>query len=301
MDAFAAETDADLPPWAGPAVFQERGRGTRLRAPAVPTAGDRGVADSGRSGHKPAGPAASRRPAIRRHGRAARARLRRSRRRVYLWCSTAIVLCIIGAGIAAIVTNNPAKPLPYVTQLLPGEFKSVPDSCTDVSPAVLDSYLPAAGRTMTQTISGSGESQCSFTVDRKPLFLVLEVTAQAYQPFAAASGNGSASQNALDNFMAARQALAHPAKKSPLPAATISALPNTGQQAFSAVQAGRVGGIPTEVVTVNVLERNVLITVSLLGDGSGHGFEPTSVGALQAGAVAAADGALAKVRTQPTA
>jgi hypothetical protein len=300
VDAFAPETDTELPPWAGPAVFQERPRGTRPRAPDVPAPGGGDRADKGRSGDEAPGPAPGRRAAIRRQGRAAQARLRRSRRRVYLWCSTAIVLCVIGAGIAAIVTNNPVKPLPYVTQLLPGEYKSVPDSCTDVSPAVLDSYLPAAGRTMTQTISSGGESQCSFTVDRKPLFLVLEVTAQAFQPFAAASGNGSASQNALDNFIAARQALAHPARKSPLPAATISALPNTGQQAFSAVQAGKVGGIATEVVTVNVLERNVLITVSLLGDGSGHGFGPTSVAALQAGAVAAADGALAKVRTQPT-
>lgn len=258
-------------------------------------------ADNGRAADAAASPPPSGRVAIRRHGRAAQARLRRSRRRVYLWCGTAIVLCVIGAGIAAIVTNNPAKPLPYVTQLLPGEFKSVPDSCTDVSTSVLNSYLPAAGRTMTQTAASSVDSQCSFTVDRKPLFLVLEVTAQAYQPFAAASGNGSASQNALDNFILARQALADPGRKSPLPAATITALADTGQQAFSAVQIGKVGGIATDVVTVNVLERNVLITVSLLGDESGRGFGPVPVTSLQAGAQAAAEGALAKVRTQPTA
>jgi hypothetical protein len=310
--AFAPDDDSDLPPWAEPSVYRVGPGGTQLRPP-------RSEYREGRHGNsvesadeilEPAagapGAGSGRRPRRpRRHSRAAKARLRKSRRRVYRWGGIAIVACIAAAGIAALVTRpSPKPPLPYVTQLLPGEFKSVPDACTAVSAAVLDSVVPASGRVMTQTPSGGGESQCSFTFDKKPDFLVLEVTAQAFQPFAAASGNGSASQNALDNFDAARTSLAHPPKHSPVPPATITKLPGTGQQAFLAFQAETGSGtskIDNDVVTVTILERNVVVTVSLQGQESGHGFGPVSPGTLEAGARTVASTVLAKVKTQPTA
>jgi hypothetical protein len=189
--------------------------------------------------------------------------------------------------------------LPYVTSLQAGEFKSVPDTCSAVSPSVLSAFLPAVGQPVATSLS-STDSQCTFTVDRKPTFLVLAVAAQSYLPFAAASGNGSASNNALDQFGVARQALAHPAKKSPVPPATITPLTGLGKQAFMAVALEHAGNVRDDVVTVMVLDRNVIITAELTGQDSG-GFGPVSLATLEAGAQAAAKSVLAKELTQPTA
>ncbi len=313
LDAFGPESDADLPPWAGPSVAPVGPTGT-LRRPArshpydVPHADDdnyRGHVGDETDGHGQAVDAAV--PADgplrsgRRRGRAAATRLRKSRRRVYRWCGAAIVLCIIAAGITAIVTHHSPKPTLYVTTLLAGEFKSVPSACGSVSSPVLNQFLPAVGRTSTSELASSTNSQCSFTVDAKPNFLVLEAQAEAYEPFAAATGNGSATANAQDNFALAQQGLAHPPKKSPLPPAQISKLTGLGQQAFTAFQNEHVSGIVTDVVTVVVRERNVVITVSMSGQESGHGFGPVPVPTLAAGATAAAKDVLAKVLAQPTA
>jgi hypothetical protein len=215
--------------------------------------------------------------------------------------AAAIVVVVLAAGGWILFGRPTPKPLPYVTTLQAGEFKSVPDACTAVTATVLDQYLPGPDRKVTQEQAGSTDSQCSFVLDKRPVFLVLEASAQAFRPFAAASGDGSASDYALDNFRLARQGLATPPKKSPLPPAVISAIARLGQQAFTAYQPEHVTGIVTDVVTVVVLERNVLITVSLSGQDSGHGFGPVSEATLQAGARAAAASVLAKVLTQPTA
>jgi hypothetical protein len=298
FNAFGADSDAELPPWAGPAGYPARPggqAGTRVRRPdpyqdeqdtgqALPAAGGRRARPGRLSGR-----------------RAAAARLRRSRRRVVRWAGLAIVACIIAAVVTAIALHHTVKPLPYVTALQKGEFQSVPDSCSDVSPAVLNQYLPAAERTQTRQFSSSASSECTFTIDKAPTFLVLEVEAQAYQPFAAASGNGSASQNALDSLQAARAVLVKPLKNSPLPPAAITPLTGLGQQAFAALQHEHVAGIRTDVVHVVVLERNVLITISVQGQEAGHGFGPVPDATLQSAAQDAARSVLAKVRTQPTA
>ena len=220
---------------------------------------------------------------------------------MYRLGGTAIALCVIAAGITAIVTHHSPKPAPYVTTLLRGEFKSVPDACSSVSSSVLSQFLPGAGRTSTSEQASSTDSQCSFTVDAKPNFLVLEAGAEAYEPFAAATGDGSATANAQDNFVLAQQGLAHPPKRSPLPAAQISSVTGLGEQAFMAFQNEHVTGIVTDVVTLVIRERNVVITVSMSGQESGHGFGPVPVATLQAGARAAAKEVLAKVLVQPTA
>lgn len=307
FDAFAPDDEAELPPWAGPSVYPQRPRGTRVRPP-VPEIDERDYRDSGDyrddglAGDRPDRVGGGRRSARRPGGRAALARLRRSRRRVYIWCGTAIVACVVAAGIAALVIpGGGAKALPYVTKLLPGEYKSAPDACKAVDASLLSSIAQGAKWKTTQQMSGASESQCSSTLDHRPDFLVLEVTAQAFQPFAAASGNGSASQNALDNYEAARSTLLNPAKKSPLPAAVITTVAKTGQHAFSAFQREKVSGVVTDLVTVSVLQRNVLITVQLQAQESGEGFGPVPAGDLQAGALKAADSVLALARTQPTA
>ena len=177
----------------------------------------------------------------------------------------------------------------------------MPSACGTLSTSVLSQFMPAAGRTSTSEQATGTDSQCSFTVDSKPNFLVLEIQAQSYQPFAAAAGDGSASGNAQDNFALAQQGLAHPPKKSPLPPAQISKLTGLGQQAFMAFRNEHVSGIVTDVVTVVVRERNVVITASMSGQESGHGFGPVPVSTLEAGAKAAAKAMLAKVMAQPTA
>jgi hypothetical protein len=310
LDPFGpgSDTDADLPPWAGPAIYPRRPTGT-LRRPAAPRhhddtddTDDRGLADDldGEQA-QPGVLAEGKTRSGRRRGRAAAARLRKSRRRVYRWCGVAIAVCVVVAGILAIVTHHSPKPLPYVTSLQHGEFTSVPNACGSVSTSLLNQFLPGSGRTSTSTLASSTDSQCSFTVDSKPNFIVLEVQAQSYQPFAAAAADGSATGNAQDNFALAQLGLAHPPKKSPLPPAQITKVTGLGQQAFMALQHARVAGIATDIVTVVIRERNVVITASLSGQESGHGFGPVPVSTLQAGARAAAGAVLAKVMTQPTA
>jgi hypothetical protein len=319
LDPFGPESDDDLPPWAEPAFQPARPAATQRRRVAGP--GQTFGADAGPEeyeavgddwqaggdpGDQPPGAQPSRRAGLR--GRAAATRLRKSRRRVYRWCGVAIVACIIAAGLTVLLTHHTPKPSLYVTSLLPGEFKSVPNAC-GVSGSVLNQYLPDPGRTSAPEIAEGTQSQCSFTLDRKPDFLVLEVSAQAYQPFAAASaaGNeaGSASANAQDNYALTQASLRKPPRtkqaKSLLSAAVISPLAKTGQQAFVAVQTEHAGGIVTEVATVVIRERNVLITVSDSGQESGDGFGPVAVTTLQAGAEAAARDMLAKSLTEPRA
>ncbi len=238
---------------------------------------------------------------IGRRGRAAAARLRKSRRRVVRWCVGAIAACVVAAVVVALVTHHAPVKAAYVTSLQAGEYKAAPDACSSVSAATLGQYLPGPGLAKSVEQSGSAESQCSFTVDHKPDFLVLQVTSQQYQPLAAASGDGSASDNAQDNLALAQQALVHPVKHSPLTAAQISPLTKLGQKAVVAVQSEHVSGISTELVTVLLRERNVLITVSLSGQESGHGFGPAPVQTLEAGATAAAKEVLAKLSSMPKA
>jgi hypothetical protein len=321
LDPFGPDSEDDLPPWAGPS--DESARSTRtLRRTAAGSepivgaeAGEEDYDDSaGRDwqadvglGDSVASTVAPRRSG--RRGRAAATRLRKSRRRVYRWCGVAIVACVIAAGVTALLTHHTPKPSLYVTSLLPGEFKAVPNACVSVSATVLNQYLPGPGRTSVDEISDSTQSQCSFTLDRKPDFLVLQVSAQAYPPFAAASAAGSeagsASANAQDSYAAARRNLTKPPRtataKPLLSAAVISPLTKTGQQAFVAVQTEHAEQIVTKVVTVVIRERNVLITVSDSGQESGHGFGPVSVSTLEAGAEAAARDMLAKSITQPQA
>jgi hypothetical protein len=302
-DAFAPdETDPDLPSWAGPAAQPVRAVGARRRpdpyADSYVGEAERGEDDHGGAERARVAPAAGR--STRRQGRAAATRLRKSRRRVYRWCAVAIAVCVVGAVTAVLAISNSPKPQLYVTALQPGEFTSVPSACTSVSAAVLTQYVPGPHRTTTKQFSGTTLSECSFTVDAKPVFRLLEVTAQAFQPFAAASGNGSASANARDNLTVARDNLAAPPKNSPLSRAQITPLAKLGQQAFSAYQRETAGNIVSDVVTVVVLERNVLVTVELSAQQS-PGFSTTPVATLQAGATAAASDVLAKVLTQPTA
>ncbi len=310
QDAFGPDTDADLPPWAGPSVHATRPGGTRLRPPAPADDYDPGDRVDPWEGDEPpewpdepipaGAPGGGRPQRTRRSGRrAAAARLRKSRRRVLRWSGIAVVLCIVAAGAALILTHKTTPKLPYVTSLLHGEFKSVPDACTALSPAVIGQYLPGSHTTV-QPLATSTDSECSFTVDGNHNFLILTLGAESYQPFAAATGNGSASQNALDNFAVARALLADPPKHSAVPKAVISPLTGIGQRAFLAIQVEHTGGIARDVATVTVLERNDVLTVSMSAQ-ENRGFGPVPIGTLQADAQAVAGSLLKKALAQPTA
>lgn len=280
-----SEAGEGLPSWAGPNAYPGGPGRREMRSP-------------GPGQDEPPEPAAG---APRRRGRAAATRLRRSRRRVYRWCGAAIVLAVLIAAVLAIVNRpRPAAGPGYITTLQHGEFRAVPNACKAVSPATAAQYLPGSAR---QVVSSPGpeESQCTLTVDAKPVFRVLEVIAQAYQPSAIPPGNGSATANAVYNFGLTRQGLADPGKKSALPRAVLALVPGLGQQAFSALQVFHGGGMRTDRVTVVARYRNVIVSVSLQGQDSGDGFGPVSVPALQAGALAGARDALAKATAEPTA
>ena len=307
---FGPDTETDVPPWAGPSVYAAKPGGTRLRPPAPrPEEYERADADPWEGDEppqwpeeeepRPAAPAAPARPDRRAGRRAAAARLRKSRRRVLRWTGVAIVVCVIAAGVAAIVTHKNSTSLPYVTSLQKGEFKSVPNTCRVLPAATLSQYLPGS-RSTVQAQNSSTFSECSFTVDSKPNFLVLTISAQSFEPFAAASGDGSASQNALDGFSADRGLLAQPPKHSPLPKATIGPLTGLGKRAYVAIQLEHTGGIARDVATVAVLYHNAIVTVTMSGQESG-GYGPVAVGTLQADAQAVARLVLQQVRAQPTA
>jgi hypothetical protein len=329
QDAFEPDTDTDLPPWAGPSIHAIRPGGTRLRPPAPaddydydtadrvdawegderpewPDEPDLGVPVSPRVGQpgRPSRPGQPGQPSraqrSRRLGRrAAATRLRKSRRRVLRWCGIAIAVCVVAAVTLMIVTHKNTPKLPYVTSLQHGEFTSVPDACTVLSSAAIGQYLPGSHSTV-QSQDSATDSECSFTVDANHDFMILTLGAQSFQPFAAATGDGSASQNALDNFTADRVLLASPPRHSAVPKATIGALAGLGQDAFVAIQIEHTGGIARDVATVTVLEHNDVLTVSVSAQES-HGFGPVAVGTLQGDAQAVAASLLKKAQAQPTA
>jgi hypothetical protein len=276
--------DEEYPPWAGPAAMPGwAGQDEREGGP------DRPGPPGGQSAAGDGGPPA------RRPSRSARAAARRTRRK-YIW-GAAVAAVLLIAAVAGYQLLHRSTPKPaagsLVTTFLPGEFQSVPIACTAVTPATLQAYLPGPRRTVApRSLDGSAQSLCDWTLDARPLYRVLEVTLQAYSPSGLASGNGSATFAARDAYAQAGQQLTHPVKASHLPPALLTQIPGLGSAAFAAVQLPRPG--PTNLVTVVVRDRNVLITVVSEGPaGRRGGYSPASAPQLQAAAAAAARDILA--------
>jgi hypothetical protein len=272
--------DEEYPPWAVP---RRAGQDERERRPDDPRPP---------GGQDAAGDGGSRR---RRPSRSARAAARRTRRK-YIWGGAVAAVLVIAAGVGYQLLHRSA-PRPaagsLVTTFLPGELRSVPDACSAVTPATLQAYLPGPRRTVApKSLDGSAQSLCDWTLDARPLYRVLEVTLQAYSPSGLASGNGSATAAAKDAYAQARQQLTHPVKASHLPPAALTPVPGLGGGAFAAVQLPRAG--PTNLVTVVLRSRNVLITVVSEGPANRRGgYSPASPAQLQAAAAAAARDILA--------
>jgi hypothetical protein len=186
----------------------------------------------------------------------------------------------------------------FVTTYQPGEFRSAPSTCRSVQSATLSQYLPGQ-RSMVSlpNLPGNSGNQCNWTLDARPVYRLLEVTAQAFAPSGLATGNGSATAAATDGYVQALRSYQHPAAGSQQPKALITTVPRLGSQAFSAFQVIKAGGDTTDRVTVVARFRNVLITAEFNGlDHASRGrYGPVSPALLKAGATAAATGVLHKL------
>ena len=279
------DLDEDLPPWAGLSVSPRRpprdGR-DRYAEQFPPDDDDADLL----------GPLTGLRTR-----RAIVTRARKARRRIYTWAGAAIAVAVIAAGAWRFFGPTPAAQphTNFVTTYQPGEFRSVPNACSVISAATLNQYLPGTRARAVSALGGSRtESQCTWTLDAR-LYRVLEVTAQSFAPSLLATGNGSATFSAIDNYGGVQQGLASPARATHLPKATVTPVPGLGNSAFSALQVIHASGDTTDLVTLVVRDRNALITVKLQGLNRSHGgaYGPVSVPQLQAGTVAAAREVLA--------
>jgi hypothetical protein len=296
-DPFSESDESEVPPWAGPSIYGTRAGGQRMGPPTE----EQAQAEAETAAPEDAGSAPA--PRRRGRGRAAAARLRKSRRRVYILCGSGIVVAVIIALVAVIIElPGPKHKSDFINSLQPGEFKAVPNACTAVSASVLSHNLTGSARKVTPTGTGGASSQCSFTVDQPPVFRVLQITIEAFQPSLVAAGNGSATAGALDAYASARLALTSPPKRSPLPKATVTSLTGLGQEAVSAVQIlrQRRGRTVDDLFTVVVRERNVLVTVTMEAQAKGGGYGPVSQPTVASGTEALARAVLAKTQTEPT-
>ncbi len=239
-------------------------------------------------------------PPARPRGRQAAARARRNRRSIYLWGGVIAVAVLVGVGVWFLVSGGSkpaAAPHPLVTTFLPGEFRTVPNACTAVTASTLNQYLPGKRVVASpNSLDGGEASLCSWTLDHPPLYRLLNVQVQAYTPNGLASGDGSATFAAIDGYTAALQQKTSPPKATHLPKATITAIAGLGTKAFSALQITRSPGIKTDLVTVVVRDRNVVLTAVLQGNSGRGGYGAVSPAQLRAGAIAAARDVLARLK-----
>ena len=234
-------------------------------------------------------------------GRALRAAARRRRRWYYLGGGAVVV---VGAVLAVILLTGgqpgPASVTPgaLITTFQPGELRQVPNACRVVPPATVAQYLPGTPKVASPLpVNGSAGSACNWTVDKPPLYRLMQVSMNAYAPNGLASGNGSATRAATDAYNQALQELQVPPKNSPSSRATVQVLSGFGSQAYSALQVFHVGGAVTDVATVMVRYHNVIVTVKLNGtEHSNKGnYGPVSKPQLAAAAMAFARAAEASL------
>ena len=162
--------------------------------------------------------------------------------------------------------------------------------------STLGQYLPGKRVVASpNSLDGGEASLCSWTLDQRPLYRLLNVQVQAYSPNGLASGDGSATFAAIDGYASALQQKTRPAKATRLPKATISTIAGLGTKAFSALQVTRGSGIRTDLMTVVVRDHNVLVTAVLQGN-SGRVATAGFPAQLRAGAIAATRDVIARLK-----
>jgi hypothetical protein len=234
-------------------------------------------------------------------GRAERAAARRRRRWLYLLAALVVVAGAVTSSVVLLTGGpGPASVIPggLITTFQPGELQQVQNACAVVPAAIVQQYLPGKPKVAAPLpVDGAAESACDWTIDKAPVFRLLQLNLLAYAPSGLASGNGSATSAAIDAYQTTLQDTKSPPPKAANPPAAVTMLPGLGNQAFSAVQVFRSGGSVTDVATVIVRFRNVIVTVTLNGlDHSDRGtYGPVSSSALSAAALAFAQAAEASL------
>jgi hypothetical protein len=234
-------------------------------------------------------------------GRALRAAARRRRRWFFIGGGAVVVV----AAVFAVVLLAGGRPGPAVvtpgaliTTFQPGELRQVPNACHAVPAATVRQYLPGTPKVAAPLpVDGSSASACNWTVDKPPLYRLMQVNLTAYAPNGLASGNGSATRAATDAYGLALGDLQAPPKGSPASRATVQVLSGFGNQAFSSLQVFHVGGAVTDVATVMVRYHNVVVTVTLngLAHSNKGNYGPVSKTQLAAAAMAFARAAEASL------
>jgi hypothetical protein len=228
----------------------------------------------------------------------------RKRRRLYLIGGGAVAVVI--AVVVYFLTSGSSTPGSVglgslVTSFLPGEFQQVPDACTAVPSATLTQYLPGQPKMAAPPLNSGANSECTWTLDKPPVYRVLEVNLQAYSPSGLASGDGSATFAAIDAYTEDQQGMQDPGPHSGQPKATItdiSGMPGGSEtDAFNAMQVFNQNGQISDMATVIVRYRNVIVTVVMNGlDHSNTGnYGPVSGSELSSQAQAVARQVTAKL------
>jgi hypothetical protein len=128
---------------------------------------------------------------------------------------------------------------------------------------------------------------------------VIEVDISAFPPSGLASGNGSATNAAIDAQANDLQLLEAPPKNSGQPRATITTIPGLGNYAFGATQTFVVSGTTTDKATVIARYHNVIVTAVV--NGTQHAvtskgtYGPVSMSTLVAAANQVASEAVAQL------
>jgi hypothetical protein len=122
---------------------------------------------------------------------------------MYLWAVAGVAIIAVAVVEVPKLLSHP-KPSPFgnqVTSFQPGEMRTVPDACTAVSTATLNTYLRGTRhKVVPNALDGRAQSMCDWTVDAPPTYRLLDVNVQAYTPSGLASGDGSATNAATDAY-----------------------------------------------------------------------------------------------------
>jgi hypothetical protein len=231
-------------------------------------------------------------------------RVTRAHKRLYLIIGGVALVAV--AAIAALLVNvtggNPNKVGfgPLVMTFLPGEIQKVPDACKAVPQATLTQYLPGGEPAVAfPPLNGGTDSQCTWTLDKAPVYRVIEVDINAFSPSGLASGNGSATFAASDSYAADLQTMQRPPANSGQPVATTTDIPGLGTAAFSATQVFNRNGTVSYKATVFARYHNVIVTAVVNGldqaTTSKGTYGPVSMDTLQAAALEAAREAVAQL------
>jgi hypothetical protein len=233
--------------------------------------------------------------------RAGRSLVRR-RRRFYLMGGGALVAIVAIAAVLATMLLNPGGQTAaisddLVTTFQPGELQQVPNSCDVITTATVQQYLPGKVKVAAPLpVDGKLESGCYWTVSKPPFLRLLNLNLEAYKYSGLASGDGSATDAAIDAYAEQLQSLQHPGKKSYTPkGSSTTILNNIGNQAFSSLQVFKTTTGITDVATVIIRFHNVIISAEMNGiDGTPKGG-PVVPSQLEAAALAFAESALASL------